>query len=234
MQILFLAILAHMRMSVPATRGFNYDTAPISSDQFPCKGLAPVDPTPIKAGSTIESHIHGTANHGGGICQWSLSYDEGETFVVIHTIDTGCPAPEADYQLPIPLNIPNGKSILLWSWMNEIGNREFYANCADIIVSGSSGTDFKGPQILVGNIEHSGKLISLPENKVSSIGKQYLDNFAKHPVGFVGHGSIGVEPSATLSRESRSTETYVTDLLEEIEEPVLKHLMKRRRNRPKQ
>ena len=186
MQFLTLMTQAHMRMTVPPTRGFSYDNSPISADQFPCKGLPAITPAPIQAGSSVTAHIAGTAAHGGGFCQWSLSYDGGKEFISIHTLTTGCPTANTDYSIPIPGNIPNGQAILYWSWMNEIGNREFYANCADVAVSGSTGTDYRGSKIVVGNIEHNGALISFPEQHVSIEAKKVFEEAEKNKIGFTG------------------------------------------------
>jgi len=56
------------------------------------------------------------------------------------------------YPVTFPKNIPNGKAVFYWAWINRLGNREYYANCADIIITGSTGSDYKGPQLLVADI----------------------------------------------------------------------------------
>ncbi len=171
---LVAVVFSHMKMTIPKTRGETYDNGPISAAQFPCKGLPVGTATSLKAGSSVQTLISGSASHKGGVCQFSLSYDE-KKFIVVHS-EYNCPSPNANYNVKLPSNIPNGKAIFAWSWMNEVGNREFYMNCADVEITGSTGSDFQGPEILVGNIENNGKLISLPDNQVVKTAKPLIES----------------------------------------------------------
>jgi hypothetical protein len=66
------------------------------------------------------------APHGGGSCQFSLSYDNGVTFKVIHSIEGGCPldAVMNKYTVPIPTSAPAAeRALFAWTWFNRIGNR---------------------------------------------------------------------------------------------------------------
>lgn len=45
----------------------------------------------MTAGSTIEVQFDGSARHGGGICQFAISYDGDKTFQVIQEYVGGCP-----------------------------------------------------------------------------------------------------------------------------------------------
>ncbi|KAL5339850.1 hypothetical protein BJX70DRAFT_397319 [Aspergillus crustosus] len=116
-------------------------TNPLSSDgsNFPCKGYAN-DPfhsvATYSQGSEYDIELQGSATHGGGSCQISLSYDQGETFSVIHSILGGCPL-EKGYTFTVPSDAPSGEALLGWSWFNKIGNREMYMNCAQVTIGGS-------------------------------------------------------------------------------------------------
>ena len=66
--------------------------------------------------------LAGSATHGGGSCQFSLSYDGGSTWAVIHSIIGGCPLNSA-YTFPVPNNIPSGNALFAWTWFNKVGNR---------------------------------------------------------------------------------------------------------------
>jgi hypothetical protein len=80
--------------------------------------------------------LEGTATHGGGSCQMSLSYDNGATFRVIKSMIGGCPLTKT-YVFTIPTYAPTGNALLAWTWQNLEGNREFYMNCAPVnIVAG--------------------------------------------------------------------------------------------------
>ncbi|KAJ2459899.1 hypothetical protein GGI03_005424 [Coemansia sp. RSA 2337] len=114
------------------------------------------------AGSTVsvEFNPH-AAVHGGGHAEFSLSYDMGNTFVVIHRelryCFTGGPSSsntgtQLSYSIPLPADLPSGDRVVFaWTWVNAIGNREFYMNCADVAISGKDGGSFSGPQMLVAN-----------------------------------------------------------------------------------
>lgn len=121
-------------------------TAPLKPDgsDYPCKGYH-VDfgtdtgkPTASFApGQTYNVSIVGGANHGGGSCQISLSYDRGQTFTVIESIIGGCPQNQ-HYPFTIPADAQTGEAIFSWSWHNQIGNREMYQNCAAVTIGGGA------------------------------------------------------------------------------------------------
>ena len=111
-------------------------TAPLFPDgsNYPCKGYN----TPsaysslnavatLKAGSSFEVEFAaGGATHGGGSCQFSVSYDQGKSFAVIHSVIGGCPL-ESTYSVPIPSGLPSAtKATFAWTWFNLVGNREEY------------------------------------------------------------------------------------------------------------
>jgi len=53
----------------------------------------------------------------------------------------------------LPANVPNCDScIFAWSWINAIGNRELYMNCADIAIRGGSGHSITGAGLLIANV----------------------------------------------------------------------------------
>lgn len=141
--LLAAPVLGHMEMSWPYALHSKYDpqntyknidysnTSPLVSDgsNYPCKGYQ--NDRPIRtvvtytAGSTYNMTLAGSATHGGGSCQISLSYDNGATFRVIKSMIGGCPL-KSTYDFTIPSYAPAGDALLAWSWQNEIGNREYY------------------------------------------------------------------------------------------------------------
>ncbi|CAK1354788.1 unnamed protein product [Cercospora beticola] len=149
------AVVAHMEMSWPYALHSKFNpandytaidysmTSPLSADgsNFPCKGYQNDRPfVPVVtyvAGSTYNLTLAGTAMHGGGSCQISLSYDNGATFRVIKSIIGGCPL-ASTYDFTIPSFVPEGDALLSWSWQNHAGNREMYQNCAQITISPSA------------------------------------------------------------------------------------------------
>ena len=152
--LLALPVTCHMEMSWPYPLRSKYNplnsytdidysmTDPLNADgsNFPCKGYQNEQPSmPVvtyATGSTYNMSLAGTATHGGGSCQLSLSYDNGATFQVIKSIIGGCPLTTA-YDFTVPSDAPAGEALLVWTWQNLIGNREYYMNCAEVrIISG--------------------------------------------------------------------------------------------------
>ena len=146
-------VQAHMQMLSPlplnspldpVNTNPDYDyKSPLHADgsDFPCKNYQ--DPTHYPstytskatwiAGETYNMTISADgANHDGGSCQLSLSYDNGQTFKVIKSMIGGCPV-TLSYSFNIPSYAPASDSVLFaWSWFNLVGNREMYMDCARV------------------------------------------------------------------------------------------------------
>lgn len=161
-----LAALAygHVEMVMPVP----YDAAALSNgpldpsgSDFPCKNpnysnIGTMNTYSV--GGKGQLQFIGTAVHGGGSCQVSVTYDNPPTknsvWKVIKSIEGGCPSrnepgniPGDDPNYPIPdtydfeiPTIPEGEATLAWTWFNKIGQREMYMNCAPIKITGSGGS----------------------------------------------------------------------------------------------
>jgi len=149
---------------------------------YPCAaasyGKAPKN---IAKGQNQKIQLRGTAVHGGGSCQVSITYDanpnKNSKFRVIKSFQGGCPMkiggniepgnpehvlPGLTYQ--IPEDAPAGRAVLAWTWFNRVGNREMYMRCAPIQITGSAGDQNKfsqRPEIFKANI---GNGCSTPAN----------------------------------------------------------------------
>jgi hypothetical protein len=152
---------AHMIMSSPTPYSKDsLNNSPLAADgsDFPCKLRdnafeAPATETIIGIGESHALTFEGSATHGGGSCQISLTEDlqpsKSSSWKVIKSFEGGCPAnvdgnlavgtvDSAQFNFTIPDGISAGKYTLAWTWFNRIGNREMYMNCAPITVSGGS------------------------------------------------------------------------------------------------
>ena len=157
--LLPLSTHAHMEMSNPFPinsqlnpavpdnlKDYSY-TSPLLADgsNYPCKGYQITSPdqnttATYVAGQSYTMNITGTATHGGGSCQLSLSYDNGDNFYVIKSMIGGCPI-TTSYNFTIPSYAPPSNTALFaWTWFNEIGNREMYMNCARVGIQSTSTT----------------------------------------------------------------------------------------------
>ncbi|KAM0172819.1 hypothetical protein ACHAPC_010635 [Botrytis cinerea] len=154
---------AHMIMTNPIPYGVDsLNSSPLALDgsDFPCKQRTGVyevtTQNTMDLGGSYDLAFKGSAVHGGGSCQVSITYDENptasSTFKVIHSIIGGCPmkniagnngdnanAIDPDtYNFTIPTTLPTGKATLAWTWFNKVGNREMYMNCAPVTLTGGS------------------------------------------------------------------------------------------------
>ncbi|KAI9597794.1 hypothetical protein BDF19DRAFT_383212, partial [Syncephalis fuscata] len=145
----------------------DYDlNAPLNSadypGKFPCryqkKGPAMAKYT---AGKSFAVMFKTGNSHRGGHCQFAISYDNGETWVVLKTIIELCFMDLAPwvYNIPLPKGAKNGPALFGWGWMNAEGNREYYMNCADIEINGGSDTgSLTGPELFVGQLDGKPKI----------------------------------------------------------------------------
>jgi hypothetical protein len=156
---------AHVLMANPKPFGrATLNTSPLAPADFPCKqrnGVYAIDTmNQWNAGETQQVSFNGTAVHGGGSCQFSISTDPepdmNSQWKVIQSVVGGCPTGQYDGNAPeqagepgltpvpgsvpvtMPKDIPDGRYTFAWTWLNKVGNREFYMNCAPIQV-GSGG-----------------------------------------------------------------------------------------------
>ncbi|KAL2022420.1 hypothetical protein VTK56DRAFT_5487 [Thermocarpiscus australiensis] len=176
---------AHMKLRIPAPfttpEGTSSPLDP-SGSNFPCQIQPGVQfqgtPTPMEKGSKQKMGFTGQAVHGGGSCQVSITYDKSPTkqssWKVIHSIQGGCPArnvagnagndanaPDPDeYEFTIPQDIPSGDATLAWTWVNKIGNREFYMMCAPVTITGGGNGGGNGS---------TSALTSLPDMFIANI-----------------------------------------------------------------
>lgn len=148
--------------SNPFTTEIDYDmTNPLNhaGSNFPCKGYHNLFDTPQGAsvatwqpGETHTLSLSGSALHGGGSCQASISYDRGQNFIVLKSWIGNCPL-HSDWTFTVPWDAPAGEVIFAWSWYNMMGNRELYMNCAHVTIGGGNGAPLGGrPNMFVANV----------------------------------------------------------------------------------
>ena len=121
---------------------------------FPCKGYPKGPATADFYSNNIVVKLEGTAVHGGGHCQFGISYDN-TNFVVLKTVIRTCLIEGMTYNVPLPSNMPSGKVTFFWTWVNAIGNREYYMECADVnIHNGQSYSNgpIVGKELIVLNL----------------------------------------------------------------------------------
>ncbi|KAJ2708923.1 hypothetical protein H4R19_004504 [Coemansia spiralis] len=103
------------------------------------------------------------AIHSGGHCEFSMSYDGGNTFAVIHKELQYCflgakpssltnTASILEYTINLPRDLPSSdKAVFAWTWVNASGNREFYMNCVDVAITGGTSQSYTGSKMVIAN-----------------------------------------------------------------------------------
>ncbi|KAI9505353.1 hypothetical protein BX070DRAFT_210593 [Coemansia spiralis] len=145
----------------PALADSTANNAPIANDASICfhtLGSQYMNTASWTAGQPLKlTFTHGQygASHGGGHCQFSLSYDGGKTFVVIYQVLENCFFPNVyQYSFDLPSGLPSSDNVIFsWSWVNAIGNREFYVNCLKVSIKGTASS-YSGKQMVIAN--HNG------------------------------------------------------------------------------
>jgi hypothetical protein len=223
-------VSAHMEMTFPppfkskanphAGQDVDYGmTSPLSADgsNVPCKGYHSLvgteagKPTADFApGQSYDIKITGGANHNGGSCQASLSYDKGKTWTVIHSYIGNCPVSgESSYPFTVPSDAPGGEAIFAWTWFNKVGNREMYMNCAAVNIGGGSAAGSarrqassafsSRPAMFVANVNNGCKVLETTDVDFPNPGPDVsVDPAAvkKAPEGDCGSGGGSGAPGA--------------------------------------
>ena len=114
-----------------------------SNRPYPCRGYSKSSPViSTSPGATINIDLEGSATHEFGHCQFAISYDD-ETFVVLRTVKDTCLDGGSvigtnlrRYSLTLPSDLPectNGCT-LAWTWINNVGNREYYSELIVVVL----------------------------------------------------------------------------------------------------
>ncbi|KAJ2477385.1 hypothetical protein IWW56_004368, partial [Coemansia sp. RSA 2131] len=149
----------------PAGQSVDYSlSSPLARDAPFCKYTVPYD-KPVEtwtAGQTVDIEFtkNGGAGHGGGHCQFSISYD-GKNFAVVHEVLRHCfyngpstsNTPDVrSYSFALPKDLPNSdNAIFAWTWVNKQGEREFYCGTSNVAITGSSSSSYTGKEMTIAN-----------------------------------------------------------------------------------
>ncbi|ODN90788.1 hypothetical protein L198_06105 [Cryptococcus wingfieldii CBS 7118] len=227
--------LAHIQMSWPyplhsslnpatpeALKDYSMTSPLVTDGTYPCKGFITTaddmgSNAEWSAGSTINYTLVGTATHGGGSCQLSMSYDNGDTWSVIFSHIGGCPMEEASMttDVTIPSDAPSGQALFAWGWFNLQGNREMYHNCAPVtITNGGSGLtntdDYPTPFVANADvndcvtIENTAVVFPNP-GKTVKYGGDYSSSQPTEAAGFTGSNCVGPNASSSNSSSGSSS-----------------------------
>jgi hypothetical protein len=244
--MLYPAPRGHPQNPNAAVKDYDCITAPLNqgptckAKPFPCGGYAmDTQITQVfRAGDIINvkfwnsafpngpqtgSESNNQARHNGGLCEFALSYDGGQTYTVIATYHKTCPDIYFDWKVKIPDAAPScdnpGKCIFSWTWINALGNREFYQNCADIKLIGTATAPLPIIDITRANLPPQFPEIMTPEGDPSNAGNakgsgpsssDVSDNMALNIGGSGGSGGKKTPTSKTTTTTAAAAETTTT------------------------
>ncbi|KAF9318431.1 hypothetical protein BG003_011255 [Podila horticola] len=158
---------AHMAISNPPAQAGPWSKNPSNAvhawigyegKKFPCGGYKAGPVTKYKAGEIIPVRFWNfeikdpkkfpppkgltQSRHGGGACEFSLSYDGGKTWKVIGQYTKTCPDIYYEWPVQIPKNVPSctnsNKCLFAFSW-TAYATDQFYHHCANILIEGVKG-----------------------------------------------------------------------------------------------
>ncbi|GJJ74613.1 hypothetical protein EMPS_06971 [Entomortierella parvispora] len=168
----FLSVTsAHMAISNPPGQAGPWSTDPqdnvhawigYEGKPFPCGGYKKGPVTTYKAGEVIPVRFWNfevtdytkfpppaglsQARHGGGACEFSLSYDGGKTFHVIGQYTKTCPDLYYEWPVTIPANAPactdSDMCLFAFSW-TAYNVDQFYHHCANVMIEAADNTEQK-------------------------------------------------------------------------------------------
>jgi hypothetical protein len=210
------AVDAHIIMQSPVPFSADkVDSAPLPGKaSWPCKkdlGYTITKMNPMAVGEEQKVSFKGTAVHGGGSCQLSVTTDteptENSVWKVIQSVEGGCPGTDGttvDLPFTLPDSIPNGKATFAWTWFAKLsGGPEMYMNCAPIEVTGGASDTSKFdalPDMLVANLpgvseckQESSTVLKIPNPGEVLTGSAISD--AKPPTGSCGAAGSSPQPS---------------------------------------
>ncbi|KAF9431347.1 hypothetical protein BGZ76_000425 [Entomortierella beljakovae] len=159
-------VSAHMAISNPPAQGGPWTKNPaydvhawigFRGKPFPCGGYPAGPVTTYSAGEIIPVRFWNfdlkdyktfppregvpQARHGGGTCEFSLSYDGGKSWSVIGQYTKTCPDLYHEFPVQIPKNVPSctdsNRCLFAWSWTASFTN-QFYHHCANIIINSNN------------------------------------------------------------------------------------------------
>ncbi|KAK9894042.1 lytic polysaccharide monooxygenase [Cystobasidium minutum MCA 4210] len=216
---LLMQVSAHMTMATPLAFFPNPDHAktPLTGPggEFPCKtgisGLSlasSVATTTYEAGKEMSVTLAGGATHGGGSCQFSLSYDGGKSWGVVYSVIGGCLATTLTYSFKLPAELPGTDSALFaWTWINYMGGApEIYMNCAPVKIKSSAKGSLTVPALFKANLGEGCTSIGNCDVKYPKPGKWVLAGQTKCNAGASSPGYTGTckqDPDVTFQANGK-------------------------------
>ncbi|KAI8357440.1 hypothetical protein B0O80DRAFT_444932 [Mortierella sp. GBAus27b] len=196
--------------------GFRFNNQP--PKPFPCGGYAAGPVTTMKAGDVVKVRFWNpdlgadydkfpprkgipSARHGGGACEFALSYDGGKKWWVIGQYTKTCPDLYYEWPVLIPKNIRECTDpklcLFSWSWVaHRIG--QFYHHCSNVIIQGAPAPAGLVPTLPMTVVDvkalgQSDDTTADGDNKDNTSTGPLPDEIQKNTSGFFEPGSKGLD-----------------------------------------
>ncbi|KAJ2705019.1 hypothetical protein FB645_002805 [Coemansia sp. IMI 203386] len=164
-----------------------------------------------------------SVSHSGGHCQFSISYDNGKTFAVIHEELQYCfvgSKPDDyteevsiyDYTFTLPDLPASDTAVFVWTWVAAVGNREFFMNCADIIIENSEFESYTGKNITIANYPG---YPTIPEFEMD-----YDTGLEYYRAPYIQNSTVSPGGSSTTKQQSGGSSVVSSKSLSETTKPT--------------
>ncbi|KAJ2234853.1 hypothetical protein H4R99_004496 [Coemansia sp. RSA 1722] len=164
-----------------------------------------------------------SVSHSGGHCQFSISYDNGKTFAVIHEELQYCfvgSKPKDyteevsiyDYTFTLPDLPASDTAVFVWTWVAAVGNREFFMNCADIIIENSEFESYTGKNITIANYPG---YPTIPEFEMD-----YDTGLEYYRAPYIQNSTVSPGGSSTTKQQNGSSSVVSSKSLSETTKPT--------------
>ncbi|KAJ2145052.1 hypothetical protein IWW43_001158 [Coemansia sp. RSA 1935] len=211
---------------LPAGQSYNYNIKdPIAYDGPVFMSDVPW-PQPVAswtAGQPVNVGFQADgAGHGGGHCQFAISYDNGKTAAIVHKVMKHCffngpsnsnNAEVLKYTFTLPADVPaSSNAQFIWIWTNAVGGRELYTGISDITIANSGGSkSYTGKSAIYPN--HAG-YDTIPEfGGDYTTGLSLYDNAPNvtiTPSGYTAEQPSNQKPTMSKSLEPSSSDSCET------------------------
>ncbi|KAJ2719282.1 hypothetical protein GGI07_005299, partial [Coemansia sp. Benny D115] len=79
------------------------------------------------------------------------------------------------------------KAVFAWTWVNALGNRDFYMNCADVAIKGTSGS-YTGKEMTIANYSGYPTIDQFTDGSTAG-----LEYYNKKDITVIGNDGLAVE-----------------------------------------
>ncbi|KAF8924861.1 hypothetical protein EDD21DRAFT_408923 [Dissophora ornata] len=134
------------------------------------------------------------SRHGGGACEFSLSYDGGKSWKVIGQYTKTCPDIYYEWPVLIPHNVPSctnsDKCLFAMSW-TAYATDQYYHHCANIVINGAKNGHLPVLDMTVVDVSQRHQKVNVHANGDARSGKSSGPNHQEKTLSTNGFYAFG-------------------------------------------